>query len=43
MRAMLWDALNRYTIDRFHKLYYQTPTSWPRNTFLGYPILENNG
>jgi len=40
MRAMLRDALDRYAIDRFHKLYYQSPASWPKNTFLGYPVLQ---
>ena len=28
-------------IDEFHKLYYQTPNTWPGNTWLGRPIEQS--
>src|SRR5260370_1244636 len=28
----------RSIVDAFHRAYYESADSWPRNTFLGYPI-----
>jgi cephalosporin hydroxylase len=40
MRSWLRRRLRSEVIDRFHNTYYRHPDSWPKNTFLGYPIQQ---
>jgi cephalosporin hydroxylase len=44
-RRKLWHLvegrLNLLVINLFHLIYYNSKESWPKNTFLGYPVLQN--
>ena len=44
MRAELSEwlkvQLRPHLVDLFHRLYYDNHDTWPKNTFLGYPILQ---
>lgn len=44
LRRKLWSLvegkLNPLIINLFHLIYYDSKESWPKNTFLGYPILQ---
>ena len=32
--------MNPLIINLFHLIYYNSKESWPKNTFLGYPIMQ---
>jgi cephalosporin hydroxylase len=40
MRKWLKRRLRSVVVDWFHRIYYNDRNTWPRNTFLGYPILQ---
>jgi cephalosporin hydroxylase len=40
MRSWLRRRLRAEIVDRFHDAYYRHPDSWPKNTFLGFPIQQ---
>jgi cephalosporin hydroxylase len=44
-RKKLWGLvegrMNPLIINLFHLIYYNSKESWPKNTFLGYPIMQN--
>jgi cephalosporin hydroxylase len=43
-RRKLWSLvegkMNPLIINLFHLIYYNSKESWPKNTFLGYPIMQ---
>jgi cephalosporin hydroxylase len=40
LRTWARERARALAIDAFHRAYYDSPTSWPQNQFLGYPILQ---
>lgn len=44
-RRKLWGlvegGMNPLVINLFHLIYYNSKESWPKNTFLGYPVMQN--
>src|SRR4030042_3240118 len=44
-RRKLWGLVERrmnpLVITLFHLIYYNSKESWPKNTFLGYPVVQN--
>lgn len=40
MNTIVFEQIRKINQDVFHWYYYYDPDTWPRNTFLGYPIKQ---